>query len=212
MRTGTYAEATAWRAQSFVKHLGQNVSFAVIVLGVFLLGAWFIRSGVMADPASHLRLFRQLAWIGIPLGIGLSVVGAGIAPTHVRGQNDAAFQLASGLAFVGNLAACLGYLGVVVLLFHGRFRDWLAHLAPVGRMALSNYILQSLLGTLFFYGYGLGQWGLPRAQQVVYVLVVFALQVLLSRWWLSRFRYGPLEWAWRWITYVKRPVLRVATD
>ena len=212
MRTGTYAEATAWRAQSFVKHLGQNVSFAVIVLGVFLLGAWFIRSGVMADPASHLRLFRQLAWIGIPLGIGLSVVGAGIAPTHVRGQNDAAFQLASGLAFVGNLAACLGYLGVVVLLFHGRFRDWLAHLAPVGRMALSNYILQSLLGTLFFYGYGLGQWGLPRAQQVVYVLVVFALQVLLSRWWLSRFRYGPLEWAWRWITYGKRPVLRVATD
>ena len=72
-----------------------------------------------------------LFFAGIPLGIGLSVVGAGIAPTHVRGQNDAAFQLASGLAFVGNLAACLGYLGAVVLLFHGRFRDWLAHLAPV---------------------------------------------------------------------------------
>ena len=212
MSTGSYADATAWRAQSFVKHLGQTVGFAVIVLGLFLLGAWFIRSGVMADPAAHLGLFRKMAWIGIPLGIGLSLAGAGITMTHVRGQNDGAFQLASGLAFLGSLPASLGYLGAVVVLFHGRWRNRLAQLAPVGRMALSNYILQSLLGTLFFYGYGLGQWGLPRSQQVLYVLVVFAMQVLLSRWWLSRFRFGPLEWAWRWITYGKRPAMRVAND
>jgi len=212
MSTGSYADATAWRAQSFVKHLGQTVGFAVIVLGLFLLGAWFIRSGVMADPAAHLGLFRKMAWIGIPLGIGLSLAGAGITMTHVRGQNDGAFQLASGLAFLGSLPASLGYLGMVVVLFHGRWRNRLAQLAPVGRMALSNYILQSLLGTLFFYGYGLGQWGLPRSQQVLYVLVVFAMQVLLSRWWLSRFRFGPLEWAWRWITYGKRPAMRVAND
>lgn len=212
MSTGSYADATAWRAQSFVKHLGQTVGFAVIVLGLFLLGAWFIRSGVMTDPAAHLGLFRKMAWIGIPLGIGLSLAGAGITMTHVRGQNDGAFQLASGLAFLGSLPASLGYLGALVVLFHGRWRNWLAPLAPVGRMALSNYILQSLLGTLFFYGYGLGQWGLPRIQQVVYVLVVFAMQVLLSRWWLAAFRFGPLEWAWRWITYGKRPAMRVAND
>ena len=210
MREGSYAEATAWRAQSFVKHLGPNAGFAVIVLGVFLLGAWFIRSGVMSDPAAHLRLFRQMAWIGIPLGLGLSLVAARISLTHVPGQNDGPFQLATGLAFVGNLPACLGYIGVVVLLFHGRWRNWLAQLAPVGRMALSNYILQSALGTLFFYGYGLGQWGMPRAQQVLYVLAVFALQLLLSRWWLANFRYGPLEWLWRWITYGQRPWMRVA--
>jgi uncharacterized protein len=210
MSTGSYADATAWRAQSFVKHSGQTIAFAVIVLGLFLLGAWFIRSGVMADPASHLGLFRQMAWIGIPLGIGLSLASAGIALTHVRGQNDGAFQLATGLAFVGNLPACLGYMGVVVLLFHGRWRNRLAQLAPVGRMALSNYILQSALGTLFFYGYGLGHWGMPRAQQVLYVLVVFGLQLLLSRWWLANFRFGPLEWVWRWITYGKRPSMRIA--
>ena len=212
MSNGSYADATAWRAESFVKHSGQTVGFAVIVLGLFLLGAWFVRSGVMADPGSHLKLFRQMAWIGIPLGVGLSLASAGIALTHVRGQNDGAFQFASGLAFVGSLPACLGYLGAVVLAFHGRWRSWLAHLAPVGQMALTNYILQSLLGTLFFYGYGLGHWGLPRSQQVLYVLVVFAMQVLLSRWWLSKFRFGPLEWAWRWITYGKRPAMRVAND
>ena len=79
-------------------------------------------------------------------------------------------------------------------------------------MALSNYIMQSLLGTLFFYGYGLGHWGLPRSQQVLYVLVVFAMQVLLSRWWLSTFRFGPLEWIWRWITYGRRPPMRAIRD
>ena len=115
-----------------------------------------------------------------------------------------------GLAFIGNLPACLGYIGVVVLLLHGRWRDWLAPLAPVGRMALSNYILQSALGTLFFYGYGLGHWGMPRAQQLLYVVVVFALQVLLSRWWLAKFRFGLLEWLWRWVTYGRRPAMRVA--
>ena len=193
-----------------MKHLGPNLGFAIIVLGVFLLGAWFIRSGVMADPAAHLKLFRWMAWIGLPLGLGLSLVAARIALTHVPGQNDGAFQLSMGLAFIGNLPACLGYIGVVVLLLHGRWRDWLAPLAPVGRMALSNYILQSALGTLFFYGYGLGHWGMPRAQQLLYVVVVFALQVLLSRWWLAKFRFGPLEWLWRWVTYGRRPAMRVA--
>ena len=154
--------------------------------------------------------FRQMAWIGIPLGLGMSLVAASISVTHVRGENDGPFQLATGLAFIGNLPACVGYIGAIVLLFHGRWRNWLAPLAPVGRMALSNYILQSALGTLFFYGYGLGQWGMPRAQQLVYVLVVFALQVAFSRWWLTRFRFGPLEWGWRWATYGQRPSMRTA--
>jgi uncharacterized membrane protein YeiB len=164
----------------------------------------------MTEPAAHLRLFRQMAWIGIPLGVGLCLLGTAIAPTHVRGGNDAQFMLGMALALIGSLPACLGYIGVVVLLLHGRRRDWLAPLAPVGRMALSNYILQSLVGTLFFYGYGLGQWGMPRVQQLLYVLVVFALQVLLSRWWMAHFRFGPLEWLWRWATYGRRPPMRQA--
>lgn len=210
MSRGSYAEATAWRARFFVKHLPQNAGFAIIVLGVFLLGAWFIRSGVMAEPAAHLKLFRWMAWVGIPLGVGLSLVAARIALTHVPGQNDGPFQLAMGLAMLGSLPACVGYIAAIVLLFHGRWRGWLAQLAPVGRMALSNYILQSVLGTLFFYGYGLGHWGMPRAQQLLYVLVVFAVQVLLSRWWLATFRLGPLEWLWRWATYGTRPAMRLA--
>ena len=209
MRGDSYADATAWRADHFLKMQGQAVGFAIIVLGLFLLGAWFIRAGVMTDPAAHLPLFRRLAWIGIPLGIGLSVAGVLLAPSHLRGQNDAAFQVAMGLGLLGSLAASLGYIGAIVLGLHGRLRRWLALLAPAGRMALTNYIAQSLIGTWFFYGYGLGQWGMPRAQQVLYVLAVFALQVVASRWWLARFRYGPLEWLWRWATYGRPPAMRI---
>ena len=210
MRGDSYADATAWRADHFLKMQGQAVGFAIIVLGLFLLGAWFIRAGVMTDPAAHLGLFRWLAWLGVPLGIGLSVAGVLLAPTHLRGQNDAAFQVAMGLGLLGSLAASLGYIGAIVLGLHGRLRRWLALLAPAGRMALTNYIAQSVIGTWVFYGYGLGQWGMPRAQQLLYVLLVFALQVLASHWWLSRFRYGPLEWLWRWATYARRPSMRIA--
>ena len=77
--------------------------------------------------------------------------------------------------------------------------------APLGRMALTNYLLQSLICMLVFYGFELGRWGLPRAQQVVVVVVVYAAQVAFSHWWLARFRYGPMEWLWRGFTYRQRP-------
>jgi uncharacterized membrane protein YeiB len=210
MSRGSYADAVALRASGFGQHAGQDAAFAMIVVGMFLLGAWFVRSGVMLDPAAHLPLFRKLAWFGIPLGVGASLLAAAIATHHVRGQNDGAFQLAMGLATLGNLPASLGYVGAVVLAFHGRWRRWVAGLAPAGRMALSNYLLQSLAGTLFFYGYGLGHWGMGRAGQLLFVCVVFALQLLLSRWWLTRYRYGPMEWLWRSFTYLRWPRMRQA--
>jgi uncharacterized membrane protein YeiB len=83
-------------------------------------------------------------------------------------------------------------------------------LAPAGRMALTNYLTQSLLSTLIFYGYGLGQWGISRAWQVVYVAVFFSLQVAFSHWWLARYRYGPMEWVWRAFTYRQIPAMRIA--
>ena len=210
MSGGTYVEAVELRAQDFLLHGIMNIDFSIIVLGMFLLGAWFIRSGVMTQPERHLPLFRKLAWIGLPIGLGLSLVSAGIATTHVPGVNDGEYQFAFGLMMLGNLPTCLGYVGLLVLLWHGRARALLAPLAPAGRMALSNYLAQSLIGTLFFYGYGLGHWGTGRAWQLLFVLAVFALQMAFSQWWLARFRYGPLEWLWRWATYGKRPTMRIA--
>jgi len=118
--------------------------------------------------------------------------------------------LASSLLLLGNLPASLGYVGMVVLMLHSdRGSSRISVLAPAGRMALTNYILQSVVSAFIFFGYGLGQWGMPRAWQLVYVVVFFALQVAFSRWWLARYRYGPLEWLWRGFTYRATPAMRL---
>src|SRR5690606_3228321 len=110
----------------------------------------------------------------------------------------------------GSLLLCLAYLAWVRRgLESPAWAPRLAWLAPAGRMALSNYLLQSIVCTSVFYGYGFGYFEqLPRAWQPLFVLLLFALQVLWSRWWLSRFRFGPMEWLWRALTYLQLPPLR----
>ena len=82
-------------------------------------------------------------------------------------------------------------------------------LAAAGRMALTNYVAQSVVCTLVFYGHGLGLFArLGRPEQLGVVAAVWILQLLWSPWWLARFRFGPLEWAWRTATYMKRQRLR----
>lgn len=80
----------------------------------------------------------------------------------------------------------------------------------MGRMALTNYIGQSVLATTVFYGFGLGLYGyLSRFEQLGVVVVILSLQVVFSSWWLARFKFGPLEWLWRSATYLKAMPMRV---
>ncbi|KGM57004.1 hypothetical protein N799_12440 [Lysobacter arseniciresistens ZS79] len=207
--TGSYAEATAVRLQWFVHSLGSNFFLVPLVLGMFLAGAWLVRSGAMADPAAHRRLFMRLAWMGGLAGLALTAnsVAVNPDPDMVAGSAPDA-MLAMTLHMAGAPLLALGYTGMVVLALQ-RGAGWLRVLAPAGRMALTNYLAQSAIGTLVFYGYGLGLWGgVPRSWQVLGVVVVFGLQLLASRWWLARFRYGPLEWAWRAFTYWQWPPMR----
>jgi uncharacterized protein len=186
---GSYLDTVEYRARNFVEKAAGDAGFAVALVSVFLLGAWFVRSGVMEDTAAHLPFFRKLALIGLPLGIGLGLLTSLITMSHVPGDRTDGWGIVRGLTMLGNLPASLGYVGLVVTLLHSsgpgsRVRV----LAPLGRMALTNYLLQ----------------------QMVFVVVVFAAQIAFSHWWLARFRYGPLEWLWRGFTYRQVPPLRVA--
>jgi uncharacterized membrane protein YeiB len=98
---------------------------------------------------------------------------------------------------------------MVVLMLHSEAFSRIKVLAPLGRMALTNYLAQSLICAIYFFGYAMGHWGMPRAQQLLFVLVVYAAQVAFSHWWLSRYRYGPMEWLWRGFTYWQVPQLRL---
>lgn len=208
--TGRYAEVVELRARDFPEKAAGDASFAVVLVGMFLLGAWFVRSGVMQAPERHLPFFRKLAWVALPAGIGISLVAAAIATSHTPGNPHDGWGIARGLLMLGSLPACLGYVGLVVSLLYSRGAfSRIRVLAPMGRMALTNYLTQSLLCSLFFYGYGLGHWGMPRGQQVLFVAAIYAAQVAFSHWWLARFQYGPMEWLWRGFTYRQVPPLRI---
>ena len=175
---------------------------------MFLLGSWFVRSGVMENAGAHLPFFRKLAVYGLPVGIGMGLVGSLIAMSHTPGDRYDGWGIAVGLSLVGNLPACLGYVGLVVLMLRSQtVFARIGVLGPLGRMALTNYLTQSLICAIFFYGYAMANWGMPRAQQVLFVFVVYAAQIGFSHWWLSRFQYGPMEWLWRGFTYWQVPLL-----
>ena len=100
---------------------------------------------------------------------------------------------------VGNALVGLFYAAVIVLMLkHARWQRRLSGLASVGRMALSNYLLQTAVATTLLYGYGAGLHGrLGVVTGLPLVGLIFLVQVAISRWWIARFRFGPAEWLWR---------------
>jgi len=209
--TGSYLDAVDWRARQFLEKAAGDAGFAVVLTSMFLLGVWFVRSGVMEDTATHLAFFRKLALYALPVGIGIGLLTSLIAMSHTPGDRYDGWGIARGLTMLGNLPACLGYVGLVVTMLHSRTAlSRIRVLAPAGRMALTNYLMQSLICVIYFYGFGLGHWGMPRAQQVLFVAAVYAAQIAFSHWWLARFRYGPMEWLWRGFTYRQVPPMRKA--
>ena len=181
------------------------------VVGLFLIGGALQRSGAMSDPRACLHWPRSMRNVGLPLGFAAMAVSTWLG-TASPDETLAVRQAVQVVLFlVASLVLALAYGATLVMALPGPTGQWLkAWLAPAGRMALSNYLMQSLIGTLLFYGYGLGLWGqVGRAWQAVGVLAVFALQMLASRWWLARFRYGPVEWIWRCFTYGRIVPIRV---
>jgi uncharacterized protein len=205
--SGSYVEVVGQRLADFAMLLSWAPFWIPPVLGFFLLGRWLIASGRLLDPTVHAGFFLAASRLGVGLGLPLSALGYWLMldqPLHTPSSllAEASTVLAGGAALLA-----FGYLGLVIR--HARALHWLA---PAGRMALSNYLLQSLFWTTLFYGYGFGLWGqLSRAAQLPLAILFFAGQLLLSHWWLARFRFGPAEWLWRSLTYLRPQPMRRQT-
>ncbi|WP_043931268.1 DUF418 domain-containing protein, partial [Xanthomonas citri] len=199
--SGTYLQATVQRWHDFQEAMTGLSINGPAMLGMFLLGGWFVRSGAIATPERFPRLFATLRYGVLPLGLGVMLASYALEPWIDPARLDLRLSGAFALSLIAGPLMCLGYAAWVV-----RLASRLAWLAPAGRMALSNYLLQSLVCTGIFYGYGLGYFEqLPRVWQLPFALTLFALQVLLSRCWLHWFRFGPMEWLWRSVTYLQVP-------
>jgi uncharacterized protein len=114
------------------------------------------------------------------------------------------------LQYAAVLPLAMAHAAALILVVKSGRARWLTdRLAAVGRMALTNYLMQTVLMTTFFYGYGLGWFGrLSRVELMGVVAGVWALQLLWSPVWFRWFQYGPAEWVWRAFTYMKAPAMR----
>jgi uncharacterized protein len=169
--------------------------------GMMLLGMGLAKLGAFAAARSR-RFYVALMvlgyGVGVPLNtyVGLRVIAEDFDPVRTLLVRQAPYD-------AGRLAVALGHVGLVMLLCKADRPAWLLRrLACVGRMALTNYLLQSVICTLIFDGYGLGLFGrLDRAALLAVVVGVWALELAISPPWLRHFRFGPVEWAWRSLTY-----------
>ncbi|QGW64428.1 DUF418 domain-containing protein [Lysobacter soli] len=211
--SGSWWDAVLVRGRFFIDNLDETLVFEVFALGIFLMGAWLLRSGAITDPAAHLRLHRVLRFVALPAGVGLALASVSVATRFDWETDGARALLAVSLMLLASPLMSLGYLSWTLRALQTRTgARMLGALAPAGRMALTNYLLQSIVGTLVFYGYGLGLWGrVPRRWELLGVVVLFAMQVVASRLWLSHFRFGPVEWLWRAFTYGRFPPMRATS-
>jgi uncharacterized protein len=175
--------------------------------GTMLLGMALYKWGVLTDERSN-RLYALLAAGGVA-GAGVVLAGVWFIETNDWSAGAALFW--QQFNYWGSFLVAGGYIGVVTLYARWRPRGpGTRAFAAVGRMAFTNYLLQTLVATTLFYGHGFGLFGsVSRAEALVFVAVVWVGQVILSVLWLRVFRFGPVEWLWRTLTYgEKQPLWR----
>ncbi|HEV2669468.1 MAG TPA: DUF418 domain-containing protein, partial [Gemmatimonadales bacterium] len=206
---GTYAEMVTVRARELPRDVSPDTDDAY-VLALFLLGLYAGRRRIFHNIAAHRPFIRRVQRWGLLIGI------AGNAAFAVGGSFDPAPT--SVVQNVGRMclvlaapALMLFYASTIMLLTQVEtWRRRLAPLAAVGRTALSNYLLQSLICTMIFFSYGLGLFGkVGPALGLLLTVTIFLIQVPLSVWWLERYQFGPVEWLWRSLTYWRPQPMRV---
>lgn len=176
-----------------------GLTFSPVVLAMMLLGMYAARTGLFTDVATQRTRLRALARFGLGVGVPLNVLVVGVQAA------GGFFTVLAGQVLLMSLAAPVLTVGIAAAGVLVHTRRPLRHLEAAGRLALSNYLLQSVVLSTVFYGYGLGLFGQVGAATGVGIAVaLFAFQLVASRWWLTRFDSGPVERAWRWMTYGRR--------
>ncbi|MBA3527059.1 MAG: DUF418 domain-containing protein [Pseudomonadota bacterium] len=221
LQTGDYAAIVVDFFPSFVIDdwvlNGALFAWIIYALGRFALGAAIGRSGILDDVPRFVPLLRRIAWIAIPVGLVLGWLVRMIytGDWTPLGESEGLRTVGHGLRSPVALLLAAGYCaGVVVALQQPWGRRLFGVFAPVGRMALTNYLAQGLMIAFVLTGVGpgLALAGKIGAFTVLLASIAFfGLQILYSHWWLARFRFGPMEWVWRALTYSERPAFRLPT-
>ena len=205
-----YASAFLWNADQTNGMLTFVLPFIMFwdALAMMLLGMALYKYGILQGTRSS-NFYWRLMLAGFAVGLSVNAlevnraISDDFALLSVFAQGQVSYH-------IGRLGLALGYIGLLMLLIHKDFLGaWRMRLAAVGRMALTNYLMHSVICMFIFTGAGFALVGeLTRAQLYIVVVAIWALQLTVSPWWLGRYRFGPLEWLWRGLTYGSFPANR----
>ncbi|MCC6425321.1 MAG: DUF418 domain-containing protein [Phycisphaerales bacterium] len=178
---------------------------------MFLIGAALLKMGFFTAEKIHWH--KRFVWLGVLVGLPIAVFSA--CTSTIFGSGFVREFVAVGGMYIGGPLLALAYIGVITLLVHrGSLRPVTGALARVGRMALTNYLMQTVAATFIFYWWGLGLFGEVSGAACVGIVVgIYLVQVAFSAVWMRFFLYGPMEWLWRSVTYLRvQPLLRGTGD
>lgn len=210
--TGNYRQVYDQRTNEYLSTIFDYLYFYIWdVLTFMLLGMAFFKSGILLGKA-RMGVYWAMCIIGLGVGIFLSYLHLGRAIQYRYNE----FEFSKNTWFqyydITRVFRSIGFLGLIMLLYRSGLFKWLfALMRPVGQMAFTNYLLQSLMCAILFYGIGFSLFGkLQRYEIYVVVGCIWVFQIILSHAWLRYFRFGPFEWLWRSLTYWKRQPMRKA--
>lgn len=175
------------------------------VFGIFLIGLWAGRKILNEALLSNIKFLKKVAFIGIGVGLPMSIVRTYFV--FFGGQSTMISFLNTLYYALSTVPLAMGYAALLAIIFYKKPRllNWIA---PAGKMAFTNYLMQTAISIAIFYklGFGFaGQFGLTVITLIA--ISIFLLQVLFSTFWLKYFRFGPLEWIWRQLTY--RQIIKI---
>ena len=208
-KEGPFTDALAFRAITYTLAVLVAVfGYGWRVLACFLIGAALMKLGVFARSAR--RWHRRMFFIGMGLGVPAELANAWFMYLGGSGDRVDLAMIGATVHEPGSLLMCLGFVGGAgMIVSSGIMPRFVRAISAVGRLALSNYLLQTVVATFLMYSWGLGYFGeVPRPWQVALVVVIYGLQIPLSVLWLRFFTIGPMEWIWRSLTYRKRQSMR----
>ncbi len=213
---GSFLAAAAEHARevlffyTYPRAIWGTVGFYVLMTTTMLIGFLIGRNGWVRRIPELMPLIKRLQWWALGIGIVCALI-FGILGEMNRAPGPSPIKIVISIAYVVcRISLMMFYVLTITRL--AQLPAWqriFAPMAAAGRMPLTNYLMQTLIATTIFYGWGFGMWGRmgPAAGLALSFAIFFAVQVPLSLWWLKRFDMGPMEWVWRYLTYGHRPAM-----
>jgi len=206
LSTGTYEDVYTWRTERWVNDLVEYIFFGLWDVLLFMfLGMAFFKMGILTGAAPA-KIYWWMLIIGLGIGLFLSWLQVQEAIKYQYNRFEYVRDTPVAYYQLHRVFRSLGLFALLMLLYKSGVFKWLfALMRPVGQMAFTNYLMQSILCGLYFNSYGFAMYGKLQRIEIYYVVgAVWIFQIIFSHIWLHFFRFGPFEWAWRSLTYWKR--------